>query len=624
MSIKPFSRVRWSICALSLLLLGLSWGYFAVGFKRDHQSIAAHSGQHLQAVALGLEEYVRRLFLAHDMVLIDTIERLLLAESTPLLQSRLNDWLGHLPQLRAVRIVVAESTEVLLEVVADPMLQLGEIIYPATATFKEAISPLQIAGSLYQNQAGENQLILWRQLEIDNRRIQVIALLRTTGLNDFYRSLKLDSQSAIAILHESGVVLVHEPQRGDFAGRLYCDAVTFAGDVAADNAGLLQLPATVDGDNRLVAYRKLAGLPLLVTVGVSNDSIFTNWKIRLQDFLLIQLGVSATILLAICLLVRALSNIEQAELKLFERERHFRAVADSSVDAVISVDREQCVQFWSRGAERIFGVKSSAAQGERLSKYLHFTGALDLQQTLDGLAQLGVSQQSGGTFDVQGIRSNHWIFPTELSVSVGTTGGKPFYTLIVRDVTERKEMEEQIRRLASHDNLTRLPNRSLLMDRLQVAMALIRRQGGQFALLFLDLDEFKPVNDSYGHDVGDQLLQQVAERLQATVRESDTVARVGGDEFAVLLTNVVDKNNLAGACENILKALRREFVLQEFHAGIGVSIGAVLYTGQEMTGSDLMRLADMAMYTAKKAGKNRYVFAAIDVDEEGGSDGAAG
>ena len=620
MLIKPFSRVRWSVCVLSLLLLALSWGYFGISLKRDHQSIASHSGQHLKSVALGLEEYVRRLFHVHDMVLTDTVDHLLLAEPATLLQSRLSDWLGHLPLLRAVRIVAAEEAEVLLQVVAEPAISLGDIINPPAQTFAGKISPLQVAGKLYQDPSGENQVILWRQVEIDHRRLLVIALLRTSGFGEFFRSLELDSQSGIAILHESGVVLAHEPKGGTVAGQLYSAANPFAKELTEASVGLAQLADTVDGANRLVAYRKLAGLPLTVTVSASSESIYSDWKVRLRDFLIIQLAVSLAILLAIFLLVRTLFSIEQAEEKLLKRESHFRAVANSSVDAVISVDQEQRVQFWSQGAERIFGVMNSVARGDLLSKYLLFEGEQSLPQALDTLARLGEAQPSGGTFEVQGIRNNRWTFPTELSVSSGPADSRHFYTLIVRDVTDRKIMEERIRRLASHDSLTHLPNRSLLMDRLQVAMAQVRRQGGQFALLFLDLDGFKPVNDTHGHDIGDQLLQQVAERLLVTVRESDTVARIGGDEFALLLMNVADKKTIAAACENILKALNRKFVLQEICAQISGSLGAVLYTGQQMTATDLIRYADMAMYAAKKSGKNRFVFAHAEDAVGGASD----
>ncbi len=614
MSIKPFSRVRLSVCALSLLLLVLSWGYFAISFKRDYQVIEAHAGQHVRVVALGLEEYTQRLFQTHDMVLLDIRNHLLAAEPLEQLQGMLDNWQNRLPLLGALRIIDAETAEILFEVTDGPAFWPDDINYQAVDAFEGSFSPLQIAEKPYRDQNGDNQIAIWRRLRIDKRRFFVVALLRTRGLSDFNRSLELYNQSAVAILYESGVVLARVPTAKTFAGGLYAADTTFVSALKQGQGGTVQLTASADGVKRIVAYRKLAGLPLLVIAGVSTERVFSDWQHRLKDVLIILLVVSFAILLATFLLVRALSNIEQAEEKLLERESHFRAVANSTVDAVISVTHEQRVQFWSRGAERIFEIAGSAAQGELLSKYLHFPGEQGLQQTLVELAQQGAAQPADGTFEVQGIRSNRWTFPTELSVSAGTTGGKLFYTLIVRDVTERKALEERIRRLASHDNLTRLPNRSLLMDRLTVAMAQVRRQGGQFALLFLDLDEFKPVNDSHGHDVGDQLLQQVAERLLETLRESDTVARVGGDEFAMLLTNVVDKNTITSACVNILKALNRTFVLQEIRAQIGGSIGAVLYTGQEITGSDLIRLADMAMYAAKRSGKNRYVFAQSSED----------
>lgn len=608
MPTKPFSRVRWSLCALTVLLLILSWGYFLVSFKRDYQAIEEYAGQHVRDVALGLEEHARRFFQAHDMILLEVADHLRAAESQQQLRDLIDDWLHRLPQISALRLVAVEDAEILLEVIASPEVLSADIISPAGTPFEGSFSTLQILAMPYRDQAGENHVVIWRQLKVAEQQLMIVALVRTRGLADYFRSLELGPNGSVAFLHKTAEVLAYEPAGEPFVTVAYSD-LNHNAELQPGMVGMKKIPADDDSIKHVVAYRKLAGLPLIVAVSSSTDWRFTAWKTRLKGFFIIQLVVSLAILLAIVLLSRALSNIELAEEVLRERESHFRTVANSTVDAVISVTDGQHVQFWSQGAERTFGVKEAEAHGALLSKYLHFDGEQSLAQTLETLARQGAEQESGGTFEVQGIRSNRWTFPTELSVSTGTVSGKPFYTLIVRDVTERKMMEERIRRLASHDNLTRLPNRGLLMDRLAVAMAQVRRQGGQFALLFLDLDEFKPVNDTHGHDVGDLLLQQVAERLQTSVRESDTVARVGGDEFAILLGNAADKNAIASACENILAALSRKFVINDIQTHIGGSIGAAFYTGQDMTGSDLIRLADMAMYAAKRSGKNRFVFA---------------
>jgi diguanylate cyclase (GGDEF)-like protein/PAS domain S-box-containing protein len=323
---------------------------------------------------------------------------------------------------------------------------------------------------------------------------------------------------------------------------------------------------------------------------------------------MIQFAVSITILFSLVMLFRTLTRVEKVEIGLEEREEHFRSVANSSVDAVISVDDAEKVRFWSVGAEQIFSCHAAEALGMPIACFLQFSKE-NKPLTLKQLAETNQPGSQQRILDVEGQRKNGELFPSELSISRGTASGQQLYTLIVRDVTERKMMEERIRRMASHDNLTGLPNRGLLMDRLQVAMAQTRRKGGQFALLFIDLDQFKPVNDNYGHDTGDQLLQQVAKRMLAAVRASDTVARVGGDEFAVLLTNVEDDDSVRRACEHILTSMRRNFIVAGNRISIGCSIGVDLFEGQDLNAIELIGRADIAMYAAKRAGKNCYAFA---------------
>lgn len=181
------------------------------------------------------------------------------------------------------------------------------------------------------------------------------------------------------------------------------------------------------------------------------------------------------------------------------------------------------------------------------------------------------------------------------------------------DITERKTSEEKIQYLAFYDSLTRLPNRRLLMDRLQQALAFSKRSGKSGSLLFIDLDNFKTLNDTLGHEIGDQLLQQVAQRLASCVRESDTVARLGGDEFVVMLENLSEHPMQAAAQteivgNKILVALSQIYVLSTNEYEGTTSIGATLFMGHEKGMDELMKQADIAMYQAKKAGRNALCF----------------
>lgn len=176
------------------------------------------------------------------------------------------------------------------------------------------------------------------------------------------------------------------------------------------------------------------------------------------------------------------------------------------------------------------------------------------------------------------------------------------------DITERKKMEERMRHMAHYDPLTELPNRALITDRLQQAVIKAKRDKAHIAVMFLDLDLFKPVNDNLGHEIGDLLLQQVARRLQACVRASDTVARIGGDEFIVLLPTIEQKRDAAVVAEKMLHALNQPFDVAEHTIDISGSIGVAVYPEQGEDEKLLLINADIAMYHAKKNGRNAYHF----------------
>ncbi len=176
------------------------------------------------------------------------------------------------------------------------------------------------------------------------------------------------------------------------------------------------------------------------------------------------------------------------------------------------------------------------------------------------------------------------------------------------DITERREAEESLHHLARHDSLTDLPNRYLLQDRLRRTMITAHHQGGRLALLFLDLDRFKFVNDSVGHGLGDQVLRTTADRLTACVRNGDTVSRIGGDEFIVLLEGVGGADGVLPIVENILTSLRTPHMLKGQSFTSSASVGICLYPGDGLTADDLVRNADTAMYKAKAQGGDRFEF----------------
>jgi diguanylate cyclase (GGDEF)-like protein/PAS domain S-box-containing protein len=200
-----------------------------------------------------------------------------------------------------------------------------------------------------------------------------------------------------------------------------------------------------------------------------------------------------------------------------------------------------------------------------------------------------------------------------------TPGGRNGETSAVwggcRDISERKRAQTALYSLAHHDSLTGLPNRVLLDDRITQAKALAHRQSSGFALLFLDLDRFKIINDTLGHAVGDDLLRLVASRLQATLRETDTVARIGGDEFIILLANTAQSDDISQLADKIMKSLARPFQLGDHELFVTASLGGCMFPEDGPDTESMMKKADIAMYHAKALGRNNFQFYNDQMDQ---------
>ncbi|WP_407669295.1 diguanylate cyclase domain-containing protein [Orrella marina] len=195
--------------------------------------------------------------------------------------------------------------------------------------------------------------------------------------------------------------------------------------------------------------------------------------------------------------------------------------------------------------------------------------------------------------------------PVLLSISPvrGESDDITHFVLVAKDISEMRSKQDELDRLAHYDALTGLPNRRLLADRLDQAVAHARRTGESLALAMLDLDDFKPVNDRYGHDAGDRLLVEVSNRLKATVRAEDTVARLGGDEFTLILWNVQGDTPF----ERVIACVREPVVLDQGVVQVSASMGVTFFDPvQPMNGEQLMRQADVALYRSKEQGRNRY------------------
>ena len=285
-----------------------------------------------------------------------------------------------------------------------------------------------------------------------------------------------------------------------------------------------------------------------------------------------------------------------------------QAILDSMVDGLLTVDRQGHILSCNNAVGSMLGLQAGLAEHSRLSDLLATQpDILALLQEVDTLPGRGKTVEARAHH-----RSGH-TFPVSLSFSRIPHTSQHRYVVLLRDITQQRQDEEEIRRLAFYDPLTGLPNRRLLLDRVRHAMANAARLGQHGSLMFLDLDHFKVLNDTLGHDVGDELLQQVATRLRSCVREGDSVARLGGDEFVVLLEGL--NHNVSEAAtqaevvaDKILETLAQPYSLRQHSYNSTPSIGIVVFMQDHDSMDDLLKKADVAMYQAKAAGRNTARF----------------
>jgi diguanylate cyclase (GGDEF)-like protein/PAS domain S-box-containing protein len=301
----------------------------------------------------------------------------------------------------------------------------------------------------------------------------------------------------------------------------------------------------------------------------------------------------------------------KTEAELRHSEEGFRQLFETAGDGILLLDTQTlCVADANRRFLELIGQPGKAVFGKHADElpWLSGTIARSLDRLADGTLQLPDCEIMGGDGAPVSV---------DIVASACEMKGRPLAQLNFRDVSERKKADAQIRYLALHDALTGLANRTMFYERLSGEMAHARRKGGKVALLVIDLDHFKQVNDSLGHLMGDQLLEAAAGRILACLRECDLAARLGGDEFAVALSEIEGREQAQEVAERILAALKVPFELGGQLAHVSGSIGVSLFPEDGECPRVLMRAADTAMYGAKKSGRNGYKSYSHDLDVPG-------
>lgn len=300
---------------------------------------------------------------------------------------------------------------------------------------------------------------------------------------------------------------------------------------------------------------------------------------------------------------KRLSRLLQArhtKMTLDHNEAFASSIINYAVEGIITININGIIGYINPSAEQIFGYASDEVVGNNISMLIP-------ELRYDDCTTLDINSKfTEKNLEILGRKKNNSNLPIEVTISKFYVEDKFFFTIILRDITERRRYEETIRYQAFYDSLTGLPNRLLLKDRIDLEISHSKYTKQSFAIMYLDLDRFKIINDTLGHDIGDKLLKDIAARLKKCVNETDTVARIGGDEFVILLPDIIHEKNIGNIANEILETVRDPILIDSHELYISVSIGVTIYPDDGKDVETLLTNADVAMYRAKERGKNNF------------------
>ncbi|NRD77123.1 GGDEF domain-containing protein [Bacillus sp. BRMEA1] len=291
--------------------------------------------------------------------------------------------------------------------------------------------------------------------------------------------------------------------------------------------------------------------------------------------------------------------------QLQQTEEKYRIITENVYDLIKIIDKEGIIKYASPSHQKLLGNAPDEYIGKHLLHGIH----PDYTETiLSMLSSFNPKNAHLLPYTVQRQHQNgSWIWlETYAQPLLDTKGNVQQFILTSRDITEKKNYEERLKELAFHDSLTNLPNRRLFKEKVTQSIREAERYNRKMAVMYIDIDDFKPINDQYGHDIGDELLKQFALRIKGCIRKADVVARLGGDEFVVLLSEIRHQEDSQLIAGKIMEVLRQPWVIKEYTFVTTSCIGIAIYEKSEDYYS-IMKRADMALYQAKKTGKNNFI-----------------
>jgi diguanylate cyclase (GGDEF)-like protein len=440
----------------------------------------------------------------------------------------------------------------------------------------------------------------------------IIVGVRVNYFQRIYNSITSLPDQTFLLLRNDGTVILRYPDPKERGGEMMPEGSPWY-KLVLQGGGAYRSPGYFDGTARLVAVRPLSDYPLVINVGVSETAALASWR---NHALTIGIG---TLLIIICsvFLLRALTNHIK---RLVSSEAAF-ADEQAKVDAALSTMSQGLVMFDS--SARLVVCNRRYLKMYDLSPDIVRPGCT-LRELLRHRAEIGSAVSDDpeqyisellGAIGQGKIFNKITILPDGRIISVANhpmaDGG---WVATHEDITEEKRAEERIVHVAHHDALTGLPNRILFAEQLKQALKRVRR-GERLAVLYIDLDRLKRVNDTLGHPIGDKLLKGVADRLRGCIREIDTVARLSGDEFAIIQSSIGQPSDAAALAKRIGAAIREPIDLNGHQVVVDTSIGISIAPDDGTELDELLKTADIALYEAKNTGRGTYCFYETDMNE---------
>lgn len=431
----------------------------------------------------------------------------------------------------------------------------------------------------------------------------IVGVLAADQLAADFRHADLGLEGAAA-LRSRNLTLVARLAPGDGSevpgiGSAQASAELRAAVAARPERGSIVARNALDGIQRVTAYEAVPGYPLLMLAGLSTQEYFAAWRHQAWVFGTLALGQCALVVAAAWVVFRAQGRQVRARHQLAQLASERGALLDNELVPMVRL-RDRCEVWHNRALAEMFGYTSEELRGQ--SARLFYPDDAAFQRAGRGYQRM----PSSGRFraQVQMVRKDGRRLWIDLS-GTHLPGGDTLWMMV--DITAVKEREEQARHLALHDALTGLPNRHLLQERLDFLLRDAERQHSPLAVCYLDLDGFKAINDQHGHDAGDALLRGVAQRLNEQRRGNDVVARIGGDEFVVVLSHLDAPQGEVRAVERLMQCFEAPFALPgDITATVGASVGVALFPAHAQQATRLVTLADQAMLAGKRAGKGRW------------------